>query len=66
MPEIDLPAHSWTLLEVMPELRDSSSNIIAEDVGNYPNNTINPAIDETHKFLKNILAELTEIFSLWS
>ena len=63
MPEIDLPAHSWTLLEVMPELRDSSSNIIAEDVGNYPNNTINPAIDETHKFLKNILAELTEIFS---
>ncbi len=63
MPEIDLPAHSWTLLQVMPELRDSSSNIISEDVGNYPNNTINPAIEETHVFLKNILQELSEIFS---
>ena len=40
MPEIDLPAHSWTLLEIMPELRDTSSNVISEDVGNYPNNTI--------------------------
>jgi hexosaminidase len=63
MPEIDLPAHSWTLLEIMPELRDTSSNIISEDVGNYPNNTINPAVEDTQFFLKNILAELSEIFS---
>ncbi len=63
MPEIDLPAHSWTLLQVMPELRDASSNIISEDVGNYPNNTINPALEETHIFLKKILEELSEIFS---
>ena len=63
MPEIDLPAHSWTLLQVMPELRDSSSNIISEDVGNYTNNTINPAVEETYIFLKNILEELSEIFS---
>ena len=63
MPEIDLPAHSWTLLQVMPELRDSSSNIVSEDVGNYQNNTINPAVEETHRFLKNILEELSEIFS---
>mgnify|MGYP001482512488 FL=1 len=63
MPEIDLPAHSWTLLQIMPELRDSSNNIIAEDVGNYPNNTINPALEETHIFLKKILEELSDIFS---
>ncbi len=63
MPEIDLPAHSWTLLEIMPELRDTNSNVISEDVGNYPNNTINPALEETHNFLKNILEELSEIFS---
>jgi len=63
MPEIDLPAHSWTLLQVMPELRDSSSNIVSEDVGNYQNNTINPAVEETHRFLKDILEELSEIFS---
>ena len=52
MPEIDLPAHSWTLLQVMPELSDSSSNIISEDVGNYTNNTINPAVEDTNIFLK--------------
>ena len=63
MPEIDLPAHSWTLLQIMPELRDSSTNMIAEDVGNYPNNTINPALEETHIFLKKILEELSDIFS---
>ena len=63
MPEIDLPAHSWTLLQVMPELRDTSSNMVSEDVGNYQNNTINPAVEETHRFLKNILEELSEIFS---
>ena len=63
MPEIDLPAHSWTLLEIMPELRDTNSNVISEDVGNYPNNTINPVLEETHIFLKNILEELSEIFS---
>ena len=63
MPEIDLPAHSWTLLQVMPELRDSSSNIVSEDVGNYQNNTINPAVQETHKFLEDILEELSKIFS---
>jgi len=63
MPEIDLPAHSWTLLQIMPELRDQTSNISSEDVGNYPDNTINPALEETHTFLKNILEELSEIFS---
>ena len=63
MPELDLPAHSWALLQVMPELRDSNSNILSEDIGNYPNNTINPALKETHNFLKNILEEVSEIFS---
>ena len=63
MPEIDLPAHSWALLQIMPELRDSTSNISSEDVGNYPDNTINPALEETHTFLENILEELSEIFS---
>ena len=33
MPEIDLPAHSWTLLQVIPELRDNKSNIISVNNG---------------------------------
>ena len=34
MPEIDLPAHSWALLQVMPQLYDHTSNKESEDVGN--------------------------------
>jgi len=63
MPEIDLPAHSWTLLQVMPELRDSSSNIESKDVGLYSNNTINPSVEETNLFLENIFREISQIFS---
>ena len=43
MPEIDLPAHSWALTQVMPELYDHASNMHSEDVGSYKNNTINPS-----------------------
>ena len=63
MPEIDLPAHSWTLLQIKPELRDQSQNLQSEDVGNYPNNTINPSVEETSIFLKNILNEISQIFA---
>ena len=63
MPEIDLPAHSWALLQVMPELRDEKTNIISEDVGSYKNNTIDPSLEETKKFLNSMLDEICEIFS---
>ena len=63
MPEIDLPAHSWALLQVMPELRDEKTNIISEDVGSYKNNTIDPSLEETKKFLNSMLDEISEIFS---
>ena len=63
MPEIDLPAHSWALLEIMPELREQSSNIVSEDVGSYKNNTINPSLEKTVTFLKDMLNEVSDIFS---
>jgi len=63
MPEIDLPAHSWTLLQIMPELRDSSSNAETKDVGSYSNNTINPSVEETSIFLENVFKELSNIFT---
>ena len=63
MPEIDLPAHSWTLLQVMPELREETSNIISEDVGSYKNNTINPSLEKTKSFLNNILLEISDLFT---
>ena len=63
MPEIDLPAHSWALLEIIPELREQKSNTISEDVGSYKNNTINPALKETKKFLELMLEEICNIFT---
>ena len=62
MPEIDLPAHSWALVQVMPSLIDQSSNYKSEDVGNYPNNTINPSLEDTWKFLNNIFDEISKYF----
>jgi len=63
MPEIDLPAHSWALTQVMPELYDHASNKHSEDVGSYKNNTINPSLESTWNFLNNIIAEISDLFS---
>ena len=63
MPEIDLPAHSWALLQVMPQLYDHSSNKESEDVGNYKNNTINPALNETSEFLEKVILDVSNLFS---
>ena len=63
MPEIDLPAHSWALLQVMPQLYDHTSNTESEDVGNYKNNTINPVLNETSEFLEKVLLDISKLFS---
>jgi hexosaminidase len=63
MPEIDLPAHSWALTQVMPNLYDTKSNNIFQDVGNYQNNTINPSLEATWNFLESVLKDIAEMFS---
>ena len=63
MPEIDLPAHSWALVQVMPELYDQTSNQQFKDVGSYNNNTINPSLDETWNFLKKVISDISCLFS---
>ena len=42
MPEIELPAHSWAVIQFMPKLLDNFKKINFQDIGNYKNNTINP------------------------
>ena len=63
MPEIDLPAHSWALIQCMPELYDHTSNFESSDVGSYKDNTINPALKETWSFLTKTIAEISNLFS---
>ena len=62
MPEIDLPAHSWSTIQVMPELIDKTSSQTFHDVGNYENNTINPSLDYVWKFIEKIFADVAENF----
>ena len=63
MPEIDLPAHSWALVQVIPKLYDKTSNQKFQDVGNYKNNTINPALKETQIFLEKVIKDISSLFS---
>jgi len=63
MPEIDLPAHSWALIQVMPDLYDHTSNQESKDVGSYKNNTINPSLKETWDFLTKIISDIAHLFS---
>lgn len=64
MPEIDLPAHSWALIQVMPELFDQSSNTESKDlIAGYKNNTINPALEKTWVFLEKTIKEISGVFS---
>ena len=63
MPEIDLPAHSWALLQIMPELNQYSPNVESQDIGNYKNNTINPALPSTWNFLTKTIEEISNLFS---
>ena len=47
----------------MPELYDHSSNLKTEDIGNYTNNTINPALSSTWNFIEKIIQEISDLFS---
>ena len=63
MPEIDLPAHSWALIQILPGLIDESSNVESKDVGGYTSNTINPSLDYTWNFLEKIIKEISDMFT---
>ena len=63
MPEIDIPSHSWTLLQIIPQLRKNISDNNIKDIGNYYNNTINPILSITKSFLINVFEEINKIFS---
>ena len=63
MPEIDIPSHSWTLLQIIPQLRKNISKNNIKDIGNYYNNTINPILSTTKSFLNDVFDEISKIFS---
>ena len=62
MPEIDLPAHSWALIQCIPGLIDKTSNQSFQDLGNYKDNTINPTLDDTWNFLEKAFEDISNSF----
>lgn len=62
MPEIEIPAHAFSLLQVFPELYDAEDESEEESVQGYIRNTMNPAKPFMWEFVDNLTRELAGIF----
>ena len=62
MPEIEIPAHAWALLQVLPGMRDPEDASGEESVQGYRDNTLNPAMPATWDFLEEALPEVVATF----
>jgi hexosaminidase len=59
VPEIEMPAHSYSVLQALPALRDPA------DCGIH-RNILNPAVLETYQYVEAVIAELCHLFpSRW-
>jgi hexosaminidase len=63
VPEIDIPGHSYALLQALPELRDPFETGVYRSFQGFPNNTLNPAVRGVYDFLETVFAELVRVFS---
>lgn len=62
MPEIELPAHCWALLQVLPQMRDPDDASGAVSVQGYHDNVINPAMPAFWEFLAKVIPEIAAQF----
>ena len=62
MPEIEIPAHSWALLQVMPGLRDEADQSGEVSVQGYAGNVMNPGKRETWAFLEEVVGSVADTF----
>ncbi len=62
MPEIDVPGHSFAMLQAIPELRDPDEAGSYYSVQGFPDNCLNPAREETYRVLEVVFDELIELF----
>ena len=66
VPEVDIPGHNYCVLQAIPALRDPHETGIYRSVQYFPNNALNPAVEEGYDFLAATFAELAAIFpSSW-
>ena len=63
IPEVDIPGHSTAILAALPELADGQEAPESyHSVQGYPNNALNPAIEETYRFLGKVFDEMAALF----
>ena len=62
VPEIDIPGHSYAVLQAIPELRDPLEIGVYRSFHGFPNNALNPAVPKTYDFLQTVFHELARLF----
>ncbi len=62
VPEIDIPGHSYCVLQAIPELKDPSETAIYRSIQNSADNVLNPAVRETYDFLEAVFDEVARLF----
>ncbi|MBL4807035.1 MAG: family 20 glycosylhydrolase [Rhodobacteraceae bacterium] len=62
LPEIEIPAHSYALTRIFPQLRDPADNTEEPSIQGYKANTMNPAMPFMWEFIENLTREIASIF----
>ncbi|WP_428688592.1 beta-N-acetylhexosaminidase [Roseibium sp.] len=63
LPEIDIPGHCTAVLKTYPHLADQAETPESyHSIQGYPNNALNPAMEETYTFLEKVFCEIADLF----
>lgn len=63
LPEIDVPGHSTAVLKTYSYLEDQAEPPESyHSIQGYPNNALNPAMEETYAFLEKVFGEVADLF----
>ncbi len=62
LPEIEFPAHALCISHVFPNLLDPNDAGQNPSVQGYSNNVVNPAVEDTLPFFKQLAVEIAELF----
>ncbi len=63
VPEIDIPGHCHCVLTAYPHLRDPGEPADSyRSIQGYPNNALNPAMQESYDFLQAVFTEVAALF----
>lgn len=62
IPEIDIPGHCYCVIKALPKLADPDETGVYRSVQYFPNNALNPALEETYVFLEAVIQTLVDLF----